>query len=393
MKVIYRILIFLFVVQTQICFAQKVTNITVEQLGQSIQVSYNLETELPCNVSLYYSTDNGAKWQGPLQKVSGDVGDKIIKGNHKINWDVLSEIEQLKFDAVVFKVDARLMGLKEVKIGNQIWSAENLNTDRFANGDLIPEIKSDELWKQAGMNKQPAWCNYNNDSLIGAVYGKLYNWYAVADPRGLCPLGWKVPSDFDWNSLLIYLGGSANAGAALKEKGVMHWPKPNSSANNISGFSALPGGTRYDDGSFWLLGSNGYWWSSTVNSMSLAIKYIILSNSNELLKFDLKKSEGSFIRCIKQNNKSNGFGYDLSNRKVLSFEENSIISPETGTVVINIVVNKEGEVISASGPARGSTTTSSNLVNISKEAALKTKFEPSNLDLQKGTMTFRYFMK
>jgi hypothetical protein len=84
-------------------------------------------------------------------------------------------MEQLKFSSIVFKVYAHVIGLKEVKIGNQIWSAENLNVDRFANGDLIPEIKSNDAWERSGIDRKPAWCYYNNDSSIGSLHGKIYN--------------------------------------------------------------------------------------------------------------------------------------------------------------------------------------------------------------------------
>ncbi len=203
-------------------YAQKVTNITAEQVGQNIQVSYNLETESHCTISLFYSTDNGSTWQGPLKKVSGDVGEKISSGNKKITWDVLNEMEQLKFSSVVFKIDARKLGLKEVKIGNQIWSAENLNVDYFANGD---KIKGHELtihsWENAAKDHSPMWCNSHFDSSIARSYGKLYNWYAISDPRGLCPIGWRIPSQEDWNKLEIYLGGSSIAGGQLKKMDII----------------------------------------------------------------------------------------------------------------------------------------------------------------------------
>jgi TonB family protein len=106
MNSIYHKLTLILLVLANSCFAQKVTNISAEQVGQTIQVSYNLETQSPCTISLFYSTDNGASWQGPLKKVSGDIGEKVTSGSKKITWDVLNELEQLKFSSVVFKVDA-----------------------------------------------------------------------------------------------------------------------------------------------------------------------------------------------------------------------------------------------------------------------------------------------
>ena len=88
-----------------------------------------------------------------------------------------------------------------VRIGNQEWMVKNLDADTFRNGEPIPEAKSNKEWKASGRKKRPAWCWYGNDSANGAIYGRLYNWYVVADSRGLCPAGWHVPSDHDWNLL------------------------------------------------------------------------------------------------------------------------------------------------------------------------------------------------
>lgn len=107
---------------------------------------------------------------------------------------------------------------KTVKIGTQTWMAENLNVDRFRNGDLIPQAKSDEEWKAAGENGKPAWCFYDNNPKNGEKFGKLYNWYTVSDPRGLAPKGWHIPSDKEWTVLTEYLGGGEKAGAKMKSK-------------------------------------------------------------------------------------------------------------------------------------------------------------------------------
>jgi len=88
-----------------------------------------------------------------------------------------------------------------VAIGKQVWMTENLNVDTFRNGEAIPHVKTNEEWIKAGENKQPAWCYCDNDPANGAKYGKLYNWYAVANARGLCPAGWHVPSDDEWTQL------------------------------------------------------------------------------------------------------------------------------------------------------------------------------------------------
>lgn len=130
---------------------------------------------------------------------------------------------------------------KTIKIGEKVWMAENLNVSHFRNGDLIPEAKTIEEWVLAGTKNEPAWCYYNNDSENSIKYGKLYNWYAVNDPRGLAPENWTIPDNNEWAKLIDYLGGSKEAGAGMKS--ATGW---NSKGNgdNSSRFTALPGGGR-----------------------------------------------------------------------------------------------------------------------------------------------------
>ena len=105
---------------------------------------------------------------------------------------------------------------KEVKIGNQIWTSRNLDVSSFSNGDPIPEAKTEEEWRAASSNQTPAWCYLENNPANGKKYGKLYNWYAVHDPRGLAPKGWHIPNNEEWSILIEYLGGEKKAGKKLK---------------------------------------------------------------------------------------------------------------------------------------------------------------------------------
>src|SRR5205085_6409714 len=134
-----------------------------------------------------------------------------------------------------------------------------LSVSTYLNGDTIPSITDPTIWASLTTG---AYCYYNNDSTTyAATYGKLYNWYAVNDPRGLAPLGWHIPSDAEWTTLENCLGGSSVAGGAMKETGITYWLSPNTSATNSSGFTGLPGGYRNpSDGSFYLISSNGIWW-------------------------------------------------------------------------------------------------------------------------------------
>lgn len=150
----------------------------------------------------------------------------------------------------------------EVKISTQIWQTKNLDVTKYRNGDPIPEVTDSTEWIYLTMG---AWCNYNNNPANGAIYGKLYNWYAVNDPRGLAPLGWHIPSMDEWTQLTNSLGGYQVCGLKMKEMGLDHWLSPNTGATNESGFTALPGGRRASmslSGAFQYMGSNGFWWLS-----------------------------------------------------------------------------------------------------------------------------------
>jgi len=190
-----------------------------------------------------------------------------------------------------------------VTIGNQVWMTNNLNADKFRNGDPIPEAKTNEEWKKAGDNKQPAWCYYNNDPANGTKYGKLYNWYAVNDPRGLAPKGWHIPTDAEWTILTDYLGGESVAGGKMKSTGSQYWQNPNIDATNESGFSGLPGGYRGFNGyfSFHLIGENGYWWSSTESYSNSAWYRFLVYYYNFVYRdfFGNSKARGLSVRCVR----------------------------------------------------------------------------------------------
>src|ERR1035437_5597261 len=152
------------------------------------------------------------------------------------------------------------VSIPSVTICSQIWMLNNLEVTTYRNGDPIPQVTDSIQWVNLTTG---AWCYYNNNSANGPVYGKLYNWYAVNDPRGVAPAGWHVPSDAEWTTLSTCLGGDLIAGGPMKETGTTHWTYANSGATNSSGFTGLPGGYRTNVGTFNVVGSAGGWWSST----------------------------------------------------------------------------------------------------------------------------------
>jgi uncharacterized protein (TIGR02145 family) len=181
------------------------------------------------------------------------------------------------------------------------WMVKNLDVTTYRDETPIPNEPINATW--AGLTTG-AWCYYDNSSANGKVYGKLYNWYAVNDPRGLAPKGWHVPSDVEWTTLSDCLGGQDVAGGKMKETGTNHWAAPNTDATNSSGFTGLPGGFRVSLGPFYIIDSGGKWWSSTEDNIfepggiaawdrNLDYNAGYIGSANEL------KKNGYSVRCVR----------------------------------------------------------------------------------------------
>lgn len=183
-------------------------------------------------------------------------------------------------------------------IGKQEWMVKNLGAFHFQNGDIIPEAKTKEEWILAGESKKPVWCFYNFDERNDVIFGKLYNWYAVIDPRGLAPEGWHIPSLEEWNELTEIVGGEKNAGLVLKSKS--GWGEANRAIDQFN-FSAMPGGNCNSLGEFSYIGLSGYFWCSTQNDDETAFyKYFFHSTDTIHSKSGFIRS-GISVRCIKDN--------------------------------------------------------------------------------------------
>ena len=183
-----------------------------------------------------------------------------------------------------------------LKIGSQVWMTDNLAVTKYNDGTSIPEVRDDSTW---GTLTTGAWCWYNNDPSNGTIYGKLYNWYAVVDPRGLCPAGWHIPTDAEWTALENTLGGNQIAGKKMKLISSL-WPsEQNITATNESGFGGLPGGTRLYDGSSSHGGNIGYWWSASERGIANAFFRSLLYYSDYLNKDYYDKKLGMSVRCLK----------------------------------------------------------------------------------------------
>jgi len=189
---------------------------------------------------------------------------------------------------------------KTITIGSQIWLAENLDTETFNNGDLIKQAQSEEEWLTADRNNIPAWCYYQTDTLA-KKYGKLYNWAAVNDPRGLAPKGWHVPKDVEWRALIDHLGGIEYAG--LKMKSQDGWID-NQKGQTHSGFNAKPTGFRTNAGPFIDIDIYASWWSSTelLDDLSYAFSVGMGNQFDPPYLIHIGpsyKNNGEAVRCIK----------------------------------------------------------------------------------------------
>jgi uncharacterized protein (TIGR02145 family) len=180
-----------------------------------------------------------------------------------------------------------------VQIGNQTWMKQNLKATKYKNGDPIPEVSDPTAWE--GLTTG-AYCKYPSTDNI---YGNLYNWYAVNDPRGLAPNGWHIPTKEEWSIFADCLGGYLVAGEQMKEAGTSHWEDQPNPGNNISGFTGFGGGVRATNGDFVNLKRYGIWWTSSEFSSTIA-NYCRLNSNSKYLYFDKNdKKHGYSIRCIK----------------------------------------------------------------------------------------------
>jgi len=184
---------------------------------------------------------------------------------------------------------------RTIQIGSRTWMAENLRTTKYNDGTDIPLITDKSIWINLS---SPAYCWYNNDpTSYKPTYGALYNWYAINTGK-ICPIGWHVPSESEWNSIIYWQWGGW-----LKEIGTYHWMSPNTEASNETGFTAIPGGYREGGDHAWsfvYIGEQGYWWTATASSSpGLAVSRNLSFNFGIIDDVHHLKQTGLSIRCIK----------------------------------------------------------------------------------------------
>ncbi len=208
--------------------------------------------------------------------------------------DLLAKIEELQVFAGSRVKDIDGNVYKAVKIGSQIWMAENLKTTKYNNGDTIGTTYPSTLDISGETTPKYQWAHGGDENNV-ITYGRLYTWYAITDSRHVCPFGWHVPSDAEWDTLTSYL--ATNQGSKLKEAGTTHWKSPNTAATNETGFTALPGNGRSETGTYNTIGQSGYWWTSkgTTTANTRSMYY----NSTTVTYGFGNSSKGFSVRCIK----------------------------------------------------------------------------------------------
>lgn len=232
----------------------------------------------------YYARAYGTNSEGTM------YGDQVT----------FSTLNQLYTNAgAVLDVDGN--SYATVLINGKQWMKENLNVTKYRNGDVIPEVTDMAEWDALTTG---AWCYYENDTANGTEYGRLYNWYAVTDPRGLAPTGWHIPTDAEWTGLTTFLGGTSAAGIKMRALGDL-WSTSAVLATNQAGFSAIPGGYGYlthtytpEDQPFNSLGDVAFWWSATTTNANAAYSLNVNLNNSVTRGAILKKSALS-VRCVR----------------------------------------------------------------------------------------------
>jgi uncharacterized protein (TIGR02145 family) len=182
-----------------------------------------------------------------------------------------------------------------VTIGSQVWMVENLRVTHYRNGDPILNYSDPVGWSNQTAG---AYCNYNNELGNAATYGRIYNWYVVSESRNICPEGWHIPSEAEWNQMVNYLGGNVAAVNAIKQTGSAYWGN-NNPGTNSSGFSALPGGVRSSSGNFSELNNKAAWWVTCEICINNGKLTYINSADNKVYNSGASKKSGCSIRLIK----------------------------------------------------------------------------------------------
>jgi uncharacterized protein (TIGR02145 family) len=263
-------------------------SISIEKDNTVVRASAPEETKTTrsslATVDMAYTT-------GDVLKISGKSGNYTT-----IVMDVPVASKNINFEFVAC-TDGDFNVYPVVKINDKFWMAANLKATKYNDGMEIPNVTDNTAW--SGLSTG-AYSDYSNVPVFSNTYGRLYNWYAIAstNPKNVCPSGWHVSTDAEWTALANYLGGAIGAAGKLKETGIISWASPNI-ATNSTGFTALPGGDRGQDGTYGLMGRYGFFWTSTQGGTSFAFYRYMINSSGNLGSGDNDKRAAFSVRCVK----------------------------------------------------------------------------------------------
>lgn len=266
--------------------------------SKAIRISWQQSNQQISGFEISRSVDGGnSSTLVSLGKEANSYVDNDVQADKQYKYFIVAKAGDNKSNelttVIVFKVQPPI-ALENVTIGTQVWLSKNLDVVTYRNGDTIPQVTDPNAWKNLTTG---AWCWYDNNPINGSTYGRLYNWYAVIDPRGLAPSGYHIPTDAEWTTLTNYLGGESVAGGKMKSTTI--WPNPNTGATNSSGFTGLPGGYRNIIETFNQIGLAGQWWSLTEYDKGLAWYRYLSYNNGSIVKEYAPKPDGYSVRCIK----------------------------------------------------------------------------------------------
>lgn len=252
-------------------------------VGTPIDVSSTSAINLISTDKFYIGSYGSTDGQSPLYYFKGSIGQALIYNRALSAAEVTTNfnVSKARYD--------------DITIGSQVWTSKNLEVTTYRNGDVIPQVTDPTVWASLTTG---AWCYFNNNPANGAIYGKMYNWYAVNDPRGLAPQGYHIATDAEWTTLANSLGGDNVAGGKMKTTGTTIWASPNTGATNSSGFSGLPGG--YGGESFGSFGTYGSWWTATESASLTAFTRDLGYNYSYLYIASNRSKRFAFpVRCVK----------------------------------------------------------------------------------------------
>lgn len=237
--------------------------------------TYNYRVKAVTSSATIYGND--------MTFTTSDTIKNVILFNPDVTYGSVTDIDGNKY--------------RTIQIGTQTWMAENLNAVSFNDGTPVSFIREASAWQSL---TTPGYCWYNYDSIS---YGGLYNWHVINSTanggKKVCPDGWHIPSDNEWETLMTYLGGNENAGGKLKEPGSLHWYSASPSVTNETGFTAIPAGYRNYAGSFNGIKRYGYWWTSSEFSSSDAYCRNMNYGYNSVERTSSNKKSGLSVRCVK----------------------------------------------------------------------------------------------